>query len=382
MANLTFADTHNMVAYLSKSDASAGFDQIVDFLYAQVIHVKRTAWNEFSCLMASAIICLATVIINAQVDDLSSHTNQYTSPALTQKVFANMRRVGMGFSRVETPLFATMMVQPQPPAAEEEDEVEVPNAPSPPSTSNAPSPPPQASIPTPLQAQPNTPPSPPQEQPTTTSKSSMTLLNTLMETSATLSQKVAQLEQDKIAQALEIFKLKKRVKKLEKKRRSKSSGLKRIEAIDVDEDITLVDAKTQVDVELHGRKDDDNAAIKKVNAAEPTVFDDEEVIMTMAQTLIKMKVKKARLLDEQIAKRLHDEEEMSKEDVKNMLEIVSVTEFKVESLQVKYPLIDWDIYFEGSRSYWKIIRVGGITEAYQSFEDMLKGFDREDLDAL
>nr|GFD21877.1 hypothetical protein [Tanacetum cinerariifolium] len=37
MANLTFADTHNMVAYLSKSDASAGFDQIVDFLYAQVI---------------------------------------------------------------------------------------------------------------------------------------------------------------------------------------------------------------------------------------------------------------------------------------------------------------------------------------------------------
>nr|GEV23099.1 reverse transcriptase domain-containing protein [Tanacetum cinerariifolium] len=27
-------------------------------------------------------------------------------------------------------------------------------------------------------------------------------------------------------------------------------------------------------------------------------------------------------------------------------------------------------------------RVGGITQAYQSFEDMLKGFDREDLDAL
>nr|GEX20498.1 leucine-rich repeat protein [Tanacetum cinerariifolium] len=33
-------------------------------------------------------------------------------------------------------------------------------------------------------------------------------------------------------------------------------------------------------------------------------------------------------------------------------------------------------------SYWKIIRVGGITKAYRSFEDMLKGFDREDLDAL
>nr|GEW95934.1 hypothetical protein [Tanacetum cinerariifolium] len=56
-----------------------------------------------------------------------------------------------------------------------------------------------------------------------------------------------------------------------------------------------------------GRKDDDNAAFKDVNAIEPTVFDDEEVIMTMAQTLIKMKAKKARLLDEQMAKRLHDE---------------------------------------------------------------------------
>nr|GEZ07698.1 ribonuclease H-like domain-containing protein [Tanacetum cinerariifolium] len=73
---------------------------------------------------------------------------------------------------------------------------------------------------------------------------------------------------------------------------------------------------------------------------------------------------------------------MSKEDVKNMLEIVPVTEFKVEALQVKYPIIDWEIHYEGSRSYWKILRVGGITEAYQSFEDMLKGFDREDLDAL
>nr|GEY61922.1 hypothetical protein [Tanacetum cinerariifolium] len=84
----------------------------------------------------------------------------------------------------------------------------------------------------------------------------------------------------------------------------------RIEAIDADEDITLVDVETQVDlgVELYGRKDNDNAAIKEASAAEPTVFDDAEVTMTMAQTLIKMKVEKARLLDDQMAKRLHDEE--------------------------------------------------------------------------
>nr|GFB00623.1 hypothetical protein [Tanacetum cinerariifolium] len=37
MAPLTFADTHNMVAFLSNSDASTCFDQIVDFLNAHTI---------------------------------------------------------------------------------------------------------------------------------------------------------------------------------------------------------------------------------------------------------------------------------------------------------------------------------------------------------
>nr|GEV08450.1 hypothetical protein [Tanacetum cinerariifolium] len=67
----------------------------------------------------------------------------------------------------------------------------------------------------------------------------------------------------------------------------------KIEAIDADEDITLVDVGTQVDMdaELQGRitQEDVSAATKDVSIAEPTVFDDEEVTMTMAQTLIKMK---------------------------------------------------------------------------------------------
>nr|GEU36944.1 hypothetical protein [Tanacetum cinerariifolium] len=521
MAPLTFADTHNMIAFLSKSDASAGFDQIVDFLNAQVIHyalmVNPTIY--VSCIKqfwATALIkkvndvvklqalidkkkvvvtediiqqelrlddadgveCLPNeeifvelarmsyekpppkltfykaflstqwnmvrnvdspskflmylqflqVLIDNQVDDLSSHNTKYTSPALTQKV-----------------------------AAEEEDEVSA--APIPPSPIHEPLPPlheplppPHEPITTPLQAQPAPPLSPPHKQPIDTS---MTLLHTLMKTCKTLSQKVPHLEQDKIAQALKIIKLKGRIK-----------------AIDVDEDITLVDMETEVDLdaELQGmikRKNDDNAAAKEVNAAEPTVFDDEEVTMIMAQTLIKMKAKKARILDEQMAKRLHDEEveqdAMQEKHLYNIKKYQSLKrklifvaqarknmivylknmarykmahlrgmtydqvrpifereynkvqtlfildkdveepskkrvaeetllqesfkklrafEVSVEALQVKYPLIDWEIHSEGSRSYWKIIRVVGITEAYQSFEDMLKGFEREDLDAL
>nr|GEX15928.1 hypothetical protein [Tanacetum cinerariifolium] len=52
--------------------------------------------------------------------------------------------------------------------------------------------------------------------------------NELMETCATLTKKVVNLEHDKVAQALEIVKLKQRVRKLEKKRRTKCSGLKRL----------------------------------------------------------------------------------------------------------------------------------------------------------
>nr|GFB35224.1 hypothetical protein [Tanacetum cinerariifolium] len=249
----------------------------------------------------------------------------------------------------------------------------------------------------------------------------------------------------------------------------------KIAAIDADEGIILVDEEFD---------EEEVAMDRRVSAAEPTMFDDEDVTMTMAQTLIKLKAEKANILDEQIAQKLHDEEvqkavakdkqeradmeralelqrrkyqnlkkksvsiaqarknmiiylknmagykmeffkrmtydkkkrvanetllqesfkklraaevsgsestqeipsndpkEMTEEDVQNMLEIVPVPEFKVEALQVKYPIVDLEIYTEGSRIYWKIIIVGGITEAYQNFEDMLKGFDREDLVSL
>nr|GEZ61001.1 hypothetical protein [Tanacetum cinerariifolium] len=176
---------------------------------------KRTAWNEFSCSMTSVVICLATgrkfnfskyifdsmvrnvdspskflmypcflqVVMDNQVADLTSHNTRYTSHALTQKVFANIRRVGKGFSEVETPLFALMLVQPQP-QAEEEAEVEVPIVPAPPSPTNAPLPAPPDPIPTPHATPPA---SPPLKQPTSTHDSTMPLLTTLMETYASLS---------------------------------------------------------------------------------------------------------------------------------------------------------------------------------------------------
>nr|GEU86545.1 hypothetical protein [Tanacetum cinerariifolium] len=276
------------------------------------LSAKRTTWNEFSRSMASDVICLATgrkfnfseYIFDSMVRNVDSPSKFliYTSLALTQKVFENMRRVGKGFSCVETPLFDSMLVQPQPQA---EEGVEIPIAPAPLSTTSAPLPtnlqdPTPTPHATPPQDQPPTPhDSPPQDQPTTPHESFMPLLTTLMETCATLSQKVAELEKDKHSQALEILQLKKRVRRLERKKKSKNLGLKRLRKKRLN----------QEDVNAGSKGVSVVSAPELVSATEPTVFDDEDVIMTMAQTLIKMKEEKAKLLDEQIAQKLYDEEE-------------------------------------------------------------------------
>ncbi|GJV41581.1 putative ribonuclease H-like domain-containing protein [Tanacetum coccineum] len=104
---------------------------------------KTTAWKEFSSTMASAIICLATnqifnfskyifdnmvknleggvkflmyprfvqVFLDKQVDDMSKHKEIYVTPSHTKEIFANMKREGKEFSSRITPLFQTMMVQ-------------------------------------------------------------------------------------------------------------------------------------------------------------------------------------------------------------------------------------------------------------------------------
>nr|GEZ50144.1 hypothetical protein [Tanacetum cinerariifolium] len=53
------------------------------------------------------------LMIRAQVGDLSSHFIKYSSYALTQKLVANMRRVGKGFSGIDTPLFEGMIMAQQ-----------------------------------------------------------------------------------------------------------------------------------------------------------------------------------------------------------------------------------------------------------------------------
>nr|GEV88685.1 hypothetical protein [Tanacetum cinerariifolium] len=195
----------------------------------------------------------------AQVGDLSLHTTKYSSLALPQRVFANMRRVGNGFSGVETLLFEGMIGEQQAndvvdegaagvdvdaiPAAADE-----PSIPSPTPTTQPPPLPSQELpstsqvIPTPPLSPIAKPSSPPQQQqpsqPTHDVEISLDLLHTLMERCTTLTRKVEALKQDKVAQALEIIKLKQRVKKFERKNKLKREIIANIDAY---EDVILKD---------------------------------------------------------------------------------------------------------------------------------------------
>nr|GEU49328.1 phospholipase-like protein [Tanacetum cinerariifolium] len=87
-------------------------------------------------------------------------------------------------------------------------------------------------------------------------------------------------------------------------------------------------------------------------------------------------------LEQDSAKKLKTSEEVPKEKLKEMIELIPVEEVYVEALQVKHPIIDWEVHTKGERSYWKIIMLGGNTTSYQFFVDLLKHFKREDLNQL
>ncbi|GKE52161.1 hypothetical protein Tco_1487317, partial [Tanacetum coccineum] len=75
-------------------------------------------------------------------------------------------------------------------------------------------------------------------------------------------------------------------------------------------------------------------------------------------------------------------DELSLEKLNQLVIIVQDGRMNVEALQTKYPIIGWEFYSDDTMQFWKIIRVGNHTEIYQVFEDMLKNFDRDDLDKL
>ncbi|GJV69652.1 hypothetical protein Tco_1485161 [Tanacetum coccineum] len=75
-----------------------------------------------------------------------------------------------------------------------------------------------------------------------------------------------------------------------------------------------------------------------------------------------------------------DEEELSQEDLQQMMMVVPVEEVYVEALQVKYPIIGWEVYIEESKKYWKIIRVDPIDDKERTLWVELKRLFKPDKD--
>nr|GFB89696.1 hypothetical protein [Tanacetum cinerariifolium] len=241
-----------MVAYLSKSDASEGFNQIIDFLngsyieYALTVNptifmsyikqfwntvaikqsndvtrlqalvdkkkvvvteaairdalhlddaegsmsAKRTSRNEFSSAVALVVICLST--------GRKFNFSKYIFESLVRNVDSSLKfymylRVGKGCSGVDTPLFEGMLVAKEP---EEQGDAEEQS-----NDDNA------------------------AEEPVTA------VDDEALDTYAALTRRVEHLKHDKVAQNLEITKLKTRMKKLKRANKVKTLKLRRLRKV-------------------------------------------------------------------------------------------------------------------------------------------------------
>nr|GEW44325.1 retrovirus-related Pol polyprotein from transposon TNT 1-94 [Tanacetum cinerariifolium] len=288
------------------------------------------------------------VMINALVDDLSSHNTKYTSPALTHKVFANMRRIGKGFLGVETPLFDAMLVpqQVQADVAEVEEVEDEDN-----------------------------------------------------ETCASLTKKLSNLEQDKIAQALAIVKLKQRVRRLEKKRRTKHSSLKRLKKGRMEESqakayhLDFQHAKKVLKQVKRKEQQDNTVTRYQALKRKPlTKAQARKSMMIYLKNMARFKMdffkegskRKGERFEQDTTKKQRIDKEV--EELKTHLQIIINDDddvyTKATPLASKVPVVDYQIHHENNKPYYKITRADGTHKLFLSFITLLNNFNREDLEAL
>ncbi|GKD28629.1 hypothetical protein Tco_1239407 [Tanacetum coccineum] len=281
-------------------------------------------------------------------------------------------------------------------------------------------------------------------------------LDELLALCTTLQNRVLDLEKTKTTQHNEITSLKRRVKKLEKKDSLGEDASKqgRIDAIDADEEITLVsvhDVNVSVGEEDKGKGmlielvkpmnkkylirldeetalnlqaefdeeerlarekakkeeeanialietwDDIQAKIinwlkeckhenKKTKRAEekrnnpPTKSQQRKIMCTYLKSIEGYKLKDLKL------KEFDSIQEMFDRVFKRLMEIIpDEEEVAIDSipLAVKSPsIVGWKIYKKGRKNYYQIMRADGKYQMYMIFSQMLKSFDKEDLEDL
>ncbi|GJW21669.1 hypothetical protein Tco_0032291 [Tanacetum coccineum] len=276
MAAIKFASSHNMVAFLDKSTESDGFEQIVDFLNAHPIKYALTV----NPTIYTA--CIEQFWTTAKVQTVNGDM-QIQALLDKKKVIITETSIRRDLQLADengteclpnATIFAELEIMsgPTEPMADETENVE--------------------SVPT-------------HSNDSLLSSEDRLKLNELMELCTTLSQRVLDLENTKTSQAAEITKLKERVKKLERRNKSRTPGLKRLRKvgrttrIESSEDEGLGD---QEDASKQERKivdidaDEEEIEVEKVvSTAEVTTASATTTTvdkLTLDQTLIEIKAAK------------------------------------------------------------------------------------------
>nr|GEV79893.1 hypothetical protein [Tanacetum cinerariifolium] len=267
---LTFAETYNMIAYLTKSDASEGFNQIIDFLngssikYALIVNpniyvscikqfcttVVVNKVNDVLRLEAlvdkkKVVVIEATIREALHLDDAEGVESQEVVAEGDAEVHGEEVNTG---DAAEGDVSAA---HGEVPTDDEEPSVPSPTPPTPP-------PQPYQDIlftsqvqPTPTQSPQVQPPSPqpqPQPQPQQDAGIPMNLLQDLMDTCTALTRRVEHFEFDKVAQAIKITKLKQRVKKLERRNKVRVLKLRRLQNVGTTQRVETFDETMMDDV--------------------------------------------------------------------------------------------------------------------------------------
>nr|GFA35797.1 hypothetical protein [Tanacetum cinerariifolium] len=251
-----FADTHNVVAILEKSDAAEGFEQIIDFLSESYIHYALTVsphiyilcikqfWNSVSVKRSGDVTRLQAlvdkkkiVIFEAVIREILQLNNTEGVICLpNEEIFTVedvIEDVAEDVAHVATPSPPSHGIQspPQEPS----------------------SPPQQLHV---------TPPAP------TQGEAFPATFQQVLDTYSALLCRVEHLEHDNVAQRLEIVKLKARVKKLENTDKIKSSKLRRLRKVGASRQVESSD--DMEDVFNQGRMMNEDEGIELVKDAKIT----------------------------------------------------------------------------------------------------------------
>nr|GFB12638.1 hypothetical protein [Tanacetum cinerariifolium] len=242
-----FADTHNVVAILEKSDAAEGFEQIINFLSGSYIHYALTVsphiyilcikqfWNSVSVKRSGDVTRLQALVDKKKIVISEPVIREILQLNDAEGVSMEVRDLSKRTSWNEfSTAIASAVICPLKDDVVEDVTEDVAHV-------ATPSPPPHG-----ISSPPQEPSSPPQQPHVTPpvptqGEAFPATFQQILDTCFALLHRVEHLEHDNVAQRLKIVKLKARVKKLKKTDKVKSSKFRRLRKVEASRQVESSD---------------------------------------------------------------------------------------------------------------------------------------------